>query len=87
MVREPAAGPGKGRDFQEVRFMVDVIVIAIVAVLFILCIRKQVIDHKKGIPSCGLNCGGCSGGSCSCSSESCSCDPADIPEQLKLKKK
>ena len=67
--------------------MADVIIIAIVAVLFVLCIRKQVVDHKKGIPSCGLNCGGCSGGSCSGSQKSCSCNQADIPEQLKLKKK
>ena len=40
--------------------LADIIVIALVAVLFILCIRKQIKDHKKGIPSCGLNCGSCS---------------------------
>ena len=50
--------------------LADIIVVAIVGVLFVLCIRKQVMDYKKGIPSCGLNCSGCSGcgGSGSCQS-------------------
>ena len=44
--------------------LADIIIVAIVGVLFVLCIRKQITDHKKGIPSCGLNCGQCTGGSC-----------------------
>ena len=63
--------------------LADIIVIALVAVLFILCIRKQIVDHKKGIPSCGLNCGKC-GGSCdSCSS----CQTSEVPKKTKTKKK
>ena len=62
----------------------DIIIIAIVAILFVLCIRKQIVDHKKGIPSCGLDCGGCSGGACS--SGSCECQ-GEVPERFKAKKK
>lgn len=64
--------------------MADIIIIAIVAILFVLCIRKQIVDHKKGIPSCGLDCGGCSGGACS--SGSCECQ-GEVPERFKAKKK
>ena len=44
--------------------LADIIIVAIVGILFVLCIRKQITDHKKGIPSCGLNCGQCSGAGC-----------------------
>ena len=61
--------------------LANIIIIAVVGILFVLCIRKQVVDHKKGIPSCGLNCGNCT------SDASCSCDNADVPERLRAKKK
>ena len=62
----------------------DIIIIAIVGVLFVLCIRKQIVDHKKGIPSCGLNCGHCTSSS-SCSGDSCSCQTTEIPERFRAK--
>ena len=63
----------------------DIIIIAIVGVLFVLCIRKQIVDHKKGIPSCGLSCGGCTSSS-SCNGDSCSCQQTEIPERFRAKK-
>lgn len=65
--------------------LADIIIVAIVGVLFVLCIRKQVIDHKNGVPSCGLNCGHCTSGSCG--GESCSCQTNEVPERFKAKKK
>jgi hypothetical protein len=46
----------------------DIIVIGCVAALLLLAVRKIVSDRKKGVSSCGCNCGGCSG----------SCHAADL---------
>ena len=64
--------------------LADIIIVAIVGIVFILCIRKQITDHKKGIPSCGLNCGHCGG---SCSSCSSSCQASKASEKTKSTEK
>lgn len=51
--------------------MIDVIVLAVVAVCLFLCIRYQIRTRKKGGSSCGCGCSGCSGcaGASSCGRE------------------
>ena len=65
--------------------LADIIIVAIVGILFVLCIRKQVIDYRNGVPSCGLNCGHCSGG---CSAGQCSaCQAQGKQKRFRKRKK
>lgn len=64
--------------------LADIIILAIVGVLFVLCIRKQITDYKKGIPSCGLSCPDCS--SCSGCSSACAGRAPKASKRLKAKK-
>ncbi len=56
--------------------LANIIIIAILAGLVTLAIRKIVRDKKTGAGSCGCS---------SCPSHSC-CHPSEIPERFKLKK-
>ena len=68
--------------------LADIIILTIVGILFVLCIRKQVVDYRNGVPSCGLNCGGCSGGCGGCSADQCSaCQAQGKQKRFRKKKK